>query len=425
MIAFLKRLFGGSELPATLSYEQARAVLESHQRSLEHELAARPDAEPEMLYYLAENGDAEARRAVAANPATPAAADRLLVEDIDPEVRTELARKIGRLLPDLLNSERDRVCELTIETLRKLAADQLPRVRAILAEEIKSLDCVPVDVVARLARDNDETVCVPILEYSPLLSDNDLLEIIATARAQNALAAVARRRGLSESVSDAIVASLDIPSVAALLANPNARVREDTLEKIIDHAESIESWHGPLVMRTDLSLRAIRRIAGFVGASLLDRLCERHGLDEDTHAHLKRCLRQRLERDDEGSRSEEDKVHAEVLRAHERGELTENYVEEVVEASRRDVTLECLAIRVGIPRSTVEKIFSSRSAKAITALVWKAGLPMRIAFKIQSLIVKLHADELLPARAGVSFPLTDEEMAWHLSYFGVTGTNGR
>jgi len=26
---------------------------------------------------------------------------------------------------------------------------------------------------------------------------------------------------------------------------------------------------------------------------------------------------------------------------------------------------------------------------------------------------------LLPARGGVHFPLTDEEMRWHLSYFGL------
>ena len=92
---------------------------------------------------------------------------------------------------------------------------------------------MPKEIVLKLARDADEMVCVPVLEYSPLLSDADLIEIIATARAQDALAAVARRRGVSETVSDAIVASLDIPAVAALLANPNARVREDTIEQ--DH----------------------------------------------------------------------------------------------------------------------------------------------------------------------------------------------
>ena len=423
MMAFLKRLVGARQLPEKLSYQEARAVLESRERSAQRELASRADAEPEMLYYLAGNGDEATRRAVAANPATPAKADRILADDVDPSVRSELARKIGRLLPDLLASERERVCELTLETLQKLADDQVPRVRAILAEEIAALDCVPKDVALKLAQDAEAMVCVPVLEYSPLLSDNDLLELIATARAQSAIAAVARRRGVSETVSDAIVASLDIPAVAALLANPIARIREEALEKIIDHAETIEAWHGPLAMRTDLSLRALRRIAGFVGAALLEHLCERHGLDDETQAHLNRCLRQRLEREDEKLRGAADGLHAEILKAYEKGELTEAYVERAVLLGQRDVTLECLAVLAPAQRATVEKIFSSRSAKAITALCWQAGLSMRVAFKVQSAIAKLHADELLPARAGVAYPLTEAEMQWHLSYFGLSKRN--
>src|SRR5258705_5181501 len=198
LLGFLKRLLKTKELPEKLSYEEARSVLETHKKQLEEELAARSDAEPEMLYYLAERGAPKVRRKVAANPASPAAANRFLAEDTDPEVRAELAQKIGRLLPDLLASERERVCELTLETLQRLASDQLTRVRAILAAEIKSLDCVPKEIVLALAHDVEETVSVPVLEYSPLLSDNDLLEIISTARAQSALAAVAPRRGGGE-----------------------------------------------------------------------------------------------------------------------------------------------------------------------------------------------------------------------------------
>jgi uncharacterized protein (DUF2336 family) len=422
MLALFKRLFGSKELPEDLSYSEARAVLESRKGQLERELASRFDAEPEMLYYLAERGEALTRRHVAANPATPAAANRILAEDVDGEVRAELAQKIGRLLPDLLASERERVCEITLETLQKLATDQLPRVRAILAENVKTLDCVPKPVIDALAHDAEETVSVPILEYSPLLSDSDLLEIVASARARNALAAVARRRGLSEEVSDAIVASLDTGAVAALLSNPNAHVREGTFEKIIERAQSIKSWHAPLAMRSDLSLRALRRVAGFVAASLIEQIAARHDLDEETRSHLKRSLRARVEKDAaEAASTDEDKIHAQAMRAKDSGELDESFVESAMEVGNRDLVIESFAVLVGMPRSTIEKVFASRSSKAITALAWKAGLSMRVAFKIQTAIGKLHADELLPARAGVAFPLSEDEMRWHLSYFGFSG----
>lgn len=414
----LWRRLTGKKLPEQLSYEDARAVLESNKQKLEKELAGRADAEPEMLYYLAERGAPQTRRKVAANAATPAEANRFLAEDADPEVRAELARKIGRLLPDLLKSERERVCELTLETLRRIASDQLVRVRKILASEIKAMDCVPKDVVLALAHDIEETVSVPVLEYSPLLSDTDLLEIIASARAQSALAAVARRRGVSEKISEVIVASLDVQAVAALLANPNALIRENTMERIIDHAEKIALWQGPLIKRSDLSLRALRRIAGFVGVALLRELTDRHGLDDETVQYFKRCLRLRLESDDQTVETKEDKARAEVMAVRDKGKLDERYVEDAVEAGRRDIVIESLAVLVQAERAVIEKIFFSRSAKALTALAWKAGLTMRISFKIQTMLLKLHADELLPARAGVSFPLGEDEMRWHLSYFG-------
>jgi uncharacterized protein (DUF2336 family) len=417
VIGFWKRLLR-KKLPEELSYEDARAILESNKQSLEEELAGRSDAEPEMLYFLAERGAPKIRRKVAANPATPAEANRFLAEDADPEVRAELAQKIGRLLPDLLNSERARVCELTLETLRRIAADQLVRVRAILASELKSLDCVPKDLILTLARDLEETVSVPVLEYSPLLSDADLLELIASARAQSALAAVARRRGLSAEISEVIVASLDVQAVAALLANPDAHIRENTMERIVDHAQMIKAWHGPLIKRSDLSLRALRRIAGFVGVALLRELSERHGLDEEMVQYFKHCLRLRLESDDQSVETKEDKARAEVNAVRDEGKLNERYVEEAVEAGRKDVVIEALALLAQAERPVIEKIFFSRSAKTLTALAWKAGLTMRTSFKIQTMLLKLHADELLPARSGVAFPLSEEEMRWHLSYFG-------
>jgi hypothetical protein len=33
--------------------------------------------------------------------------------------------------------------------------------------------------------------------------------------------------------------------------------------------------------------------------------------------------------------------------------------------------------------------------------------------------MRLKGRDLLPARGGVDFPLTEDEMRWHLGYFGV------
>jgi uncharacterized protein (DUF2336 family) len=418
----LKRFFRRNVLPSRLSYEEGRAVLEGHEQRLEEELAGHCDAEPEMLYYLAERGSTTTRRKVAANPSTPPKANRLLAEDVDVEVRGEVARKIGRLLPELLSSDREAVCQQTLDSLERLAIDQVPFVRAILAEEIKHLDCVPRRVVAKLARDVVEEVSVPILEYSPLLWDDDLIEIVKSARVQSALAAIARRRGLSESVSAAIVESMDVSAITALLSNADARIREQTMESLVDHAEEVLAWHDPLASRADLSLRVLRRVAGFVGAALLERLAERNDLDEETRIQLNRSLRARLEKEDLHTQERQDKASVLVRDAKRQGKLNERFVESAAERGQRELVMEGLAVMADAPRPVVEKIFSSRSAKGITALAWRAGLHMRVAFKIQVLVMKLKSDELLAAREGVAYPLSEDDMRWHLSYFGLTET---
>jgi uncharacterized protein (DUF2336 family) len=404
----------------TMSREEVLARLEHRAQIAQHELAGRTDAEPEVLHYLAEHGAPATRRAVAANPAAPATANRRLADDDDSDVRSELARKIARLMPNLSADEGAHLHALTIETLERLARDQEAKVRAVLAEEIKTLDCIPKFIVLTLARDLESIVAAPILEYSPLLSDADLMEVIATAKADEVLSAIARRKPVAPAVCDAIVSSLDVPAIAALLANADAKIREKTLEDIAAQAEQIQSWHLPLVLRTDLSKRAVLRISSFVGASLVEQLTTRYGLDTDVDRQLKKALRLRLQEEGKHDPEPVQAAAREVEQARDAGRLDESFVEQAANLGQRETVVLALSALARVPDATVRKIFASRSAKPVVALVWRAGLSMRLAFKIQSFVMKLAAGELLPARGGVHFPMTEDEMRWHLGYFGVS-----
>jgi len=393
-------------------------MLEQRTQTAQNELACRTDAGDDVLHYLAREGAVATRRAVAANSAAPAHTNRYLADDDDDDVRGELARKIARLMPGLSTREAAHIQKLTIETLERLAADQTVRVRAILAEEIKSLDCVPVHIVQALARDVEETVSVPILEYSPLLSDADLIEIIAEGKVHAVLSAIARRKPVSPSVSDAVVSALDIPSVATLLANPDARIRERTLDAIIEQAERISVWQDAVCVRADLSRRAIKRLASFVSIEWIERLAARHGLDDATKTHLNRQLRARSE-ESETAPSRDDSALRDVEAAAKAGRLDDSFLEGAIDSGKREIVVLALAKLSRISDSIVRRMLMTRSAKPITSLVWRAGLSMRSAFKIQRFLMKLPADELLPARNGTFFPLTEDEMRWHLSYFGA------
>src|ERR1700712_4172303 len=136
-----------------MTREEVLARLEAHTLAAHADLAGRTDAGAAVLHYLAENGAPATRRAVAANTGASAHTNRYLADDDDDDVRVELARKIARLMPNLSAEEGAHIHALTIETLERLARDQVARVRAVLAEEIKRHDCVPKFIVLTLARD--------------------------------------------------------------------------------------------------------------------------------------------------------------------------------------------------------------------------------------------------------------------------------
>jgi len=70
---------------------------------------------------------------------------------------------------------------------------------------VKSLDSVPQSHIKKLVEDAEVIVSAPILEYSPLLSEVEMVQIIASGIQGDALSAVARRLSISEEISAATV----------------------------------------------------------------------------------------------------------------------------------------------------------------------------------------------------------------------------
>ncbi len=418
----LSRLLKGlsKKRNSSVDYEEAREMLQSENEKARSELAKNEQSPPEALYYLAEDQSEDVRKSVAANSATPIQAQTLLADDTSDDVRYELASKITRLLPGLSEGETEKIREMTISVIEKLAEDQVPRVRQIISEELKDSHLAPPNIIKKLAHDVELAVCGPVLEFSPLLSDDDLLEVIASSRVEGALERIASRAEVGDEVSDAVVATLDVPGVAALLSNPNAQIREETLDRIIDNAEAVEEWHRPVAMRPEHSLRTLRRIAGFVAFSILEEVSKRNDLDEDVQSFLKKKVRERIEHEQDlepDFAESHEKIVEEVNRLAQAGHLDDECIGEAIDCNRREFLIEALAHLVGEPAGFVERILSSKNGKAVTALSWKASLSMRIALKLQTHISHVPPKEQIMAREGIYYPLNEDEMEWQLDYF--------
>jgi hypothetical protein len=133
---------------------------------------------------------------------------------------------------------------------------------------------------------------------------------------------------------------------------------------------------------------------------------------------LNRQLRLRLEEKSDTAEIAANAANI-VAGAKASGKLDGNFVEEAALAGQRENIVLALAELAQISADQVRRILVCGRAQPLVALAWRAKLSMRVAFKIQTSVMKLPGHALLPARGGVGFPLTPEEMSWQLSCFGI------
>lgn len=429
-----------TQRPDTLDpadYEAAKQMARSADPAVRRRVAEHPRTRPELLYFLAADTAAEVRKAIATNSGTPRQADLLLAKDRELSVRSAVAKKVARLLPDLSADQAAQIERFTMECLETLARDQASEVRGILSEALKDLPNAPHGVINTLARDVELSVCAPVLQHSPILTEEDLVDIIMKGPVAGAMSAIASRREVSASVADAIARSDDEAAVTALLANPSAQIREETLDRILDQAPQHEPWHAPLVRRPRLPARAVARLASFVADNLLKALQERSDLAPDAARALAEAVRVRVGKAasgqgpgrplgpvDFGEELAAEEKPAErptdrAARLNKDGKLTEAVLEASLTEGDRAFVLAGLAelSQIGLP--IVDRIIGTHAPRAVTALVWRAGLSMRFARQVQLRIAQIPPKTALNARDGVHYPMTDEEMRWQLEFFGI------
>lgn len=378
-------------------------------------MASRQDIQPEILAPLAKDKSPAVRRALAGNPTAGQSIDSVLANDADSTVRSDLAAKLTRLMPGLSEAEREGVQHATLAIVDLLARDSLAVVRRIIAEALQDLPNAPPDLVALLARDPDLAVAAPILQYSPVLTDADLLAIIASPPVQGALSAISKREGLTETVTDAIVGTDDVAAIAELLSKPSAQIREATLDLVIDRAADRETWHGPLVRRPRLPFAAALKIARFVASDLLDELAARGDMDVSTRKQLAKMIDDRLTTT--ANRAQLTQSTAAVTpaganRLREAGAMLDDLLLEAVRYGDRAFLLSALATRTGLQLVHVQRAMERRSARAIVALAIRGNLPAQLALDIQMKFAQVPPGAVIgPIRGkhGHAWRMTPEE----------------
>jgi uncharacterized protein (DUF2336 family) len=214
---------------------------------------------------------------------------RRLVKGDSPDDRAAAAHKLCRSIEKAALTDEDR--EAAQDIIRVLAADATELVRRALAVTLKASPLLPRDTALKLARDV-ETVALPVVNWSPVFTDDDLAEIVRAGSAAKQTAVASRER-LSPVVTEVIAEVGAEAAVKIACANDNAAFSERALDKVVDRFAASEEVTRALAFRAVLPVSISERLVKLVSDAVREQLVARHSLRPETAIELAAATRER------------------------------------------------------------------------------------------------------------------------------------
>ena len=258
------------------------------------------------------------------------------------------------------------------EIFRLMVRDAEVRVREALAQNLKRSRDVPHEVIMALAKDTG-TVSEPILKFSEVLTDNDLVEIVRTQDAAKQIAIAARTK-ISETVSATLVATRNEAVVQTLVANPGAEISEKSLRQVVDDFGNREGIQAAMVHRPKLPVTIAERLVTLVSEKLKTELVKRHELPAELASDLLLSSRERAILGI-SSEAEEEDVETLVRQMHQHDRLTASIV--LRAAVMGDMTFfeAAMAELAGISLVNARHLIYDEGKLGLQSVFTKARLP--------------------------------------------------
>ncbi len=293
-----------------------------------------------------------------------------LLQDPSVSNRTMTAEKLAQQFDeDALGPKERRLAE---DIFRLLAKDVEVQVREALSANLKDNPFVPHDIAVTLAGDVD-AVSLPMIEFSKVLDDKDLIDIVRS-QGESKQSAVARREDVSEAVSEAIVDVGDEDVVATLVENKGAQITDASFEKVVDKYGDSERVQRPLVGRPRLPVTVAEKLVTRVSESLREHLVARHELPPDVAADL--ILQSREKATITLSReSSEAEVERLIGQLAQYGRLTPSIILRALCMGDLKFFEYALARQSGIPVVNARMLVHDSGQLGFQGIYRKAGLP--------------------------------------------------
>ncbi len=310
----------------------------------------------------------------------------------DDEARALAARKVCARYAAPGLSEEERL--LGAEIVRVLARDAAELVRRALSVTLQRSPHLPPDVARQLAADVD-SIAIPVIAGSPVLTDDDLIDIVRSGAARRQVA-VATRERLSEAVTGQIAEHGVTEAVGVLAANTGAAFNAGAFASVFRRFAETPHVLERFIDRETLPLEITEKLVACISDQALQRLVSRHALPPQLAVELAEGARERATVDlvDQAGLSADPRRFAQQLQLN--GRLTPSLMLRALFRGHMSFFEHCVAELAGLEHAKAWVLIHDAGPLGLEAVFRRAGLPERILPAVRAALQAWHSLEMGP-----------------------------
>ena len=274
-------------------------------------------------------------------------------------------------------------------------------IRQVLAERLARVDWAPAALVRMLAADEIQ-IARPVIAASPLLRDDDLLQLLAECSIEHQIQ-VALRPNIGPAVARSIIAGGDPAVMTALATNRSAQIETAAFADLVGHSRQLAALRAPLTRHPSLDEDMALRLYQWVGDALRQAISDRFTLDPARLAAAVRAATGQAAK--EGGSSVEEADARLVAKLHAASQLRPAYLIRALREEKLGVFAHGLATLGRFEISQVNRALAGDTARPLFLACLAVGLD-RAAFP--ALLTEIR-------KLNRGFPRDPDSSAWRLA----------
>lgn len=298
---------------------------------------------------------------------------RLMKGETSEERATVAHRLCRRISIDVLSDDERKYAD---EIITILADDTAELVRRTLSVTLRNSPRLPRHVALKLAQDV-ESVAIPLLESSPVFTDEDLIELVLAVTAAKQ-AAIAARDGVSPELSEVICEHAGEMAVETVSANDGAELTDRAFETALDRFPSNERLHEGFIMRDHVPVHIAEKMVSLVSGQVFDLLINRHELPAQMAIDLAAGARERATVDLVEQAGRTSDLVRFVQQLNLNGRLTHSLIMRALCIGHMPFVEHALAELSGVPHSRVWLMIHDAGPLGLQAIFDRAGLHRKL-----------------------------------------------